>query len=124
MTNIFLPDQVLKIDYGIFHTYVIVVEHISRHRLGFKSLLALDSPYSISVTELKDFDVTMMGFREGELFHRLIAEMKANEADHKRAWNMLGPEKHYNNDLALAELHKNGVATSRSRIVPKPGTRK
>ncbi len=114
MLPICLPGQVLKVTVGNIHTYVIIVPHIFEHRMGFKSLLARDRESSISVDQLQHYEVIVIGSEHSENYRELLAEMKKNSVNHLHIWELFQPEGHYNADKALAELHADGVKTSRT----------
>jgi len=119
----YLKGQVLKVTIGDLQTYVIVVTHIFKHKLGFKSLLAQDSPFSISVDELQHYTVNIVGSEDGENYADLLKEMKSDGGRQLRIWEMFHPEGHYNSDLALASLHSDGVLTSKSAAIFANGSR-
>jgi hypothetical protein len=119
----YLKGQVLKVTVGDLQTYVIVVTHIFKHKLGFKSLLAQDSPFSISVDELQHYRVIIVGSENGENYGDLLKEMKSDSARHLRIWELFHPEGHYNSDSALAALHSDGVLTSKSPAIIANGSR-
>jgi hypothetical protein len=53
MAPCYLTGQVLKVTIGNFHTYGIIIPHIFEHQMGFKSLIADESRFSISVDQLE-----------------------------------------------------------------------
>jgi hypothetical protein len=114
MLPLYQLGQVLQVTIGDLDTYVTIVEHIFKHKLGFKSLFAQDSPYSISVDELQHYSVKVVGSIQGENYDELVKEMTSAKERHLRIWELFRPEGHYQSDLALASLHADGIITSRS----------
>ena len=107
-------NQIVRISTGGVETYAIVVTHIFQHRLGFKGLLDLESPFSISTDQLKHYCVEIVGVAGSDEHIRILAKMKEDELCHKRIWALFNAEGRYNLDLPLVDLYARGVVTNYS----------
>src|SRR5579859_8093327 len=122
MLNTFQEGQILELTVGDIQTYVVVVSHIFPHRLGFKSLFALETAYSISIDQLQHYQVRMVGTVDVN-YQELANCMPAAKKRHLLIWERFNPEGHYRSDLALAELHSKGVVTSTTPRIIGPDAR-
>lgn len=114
MIPIYQLGQVVQVTIGDFTTYVVIVEHIFKHKMGFKGLLAQKSHHSISTDHLQQYSPKVVGSLGSDNHPELIREMQAAKAQHNRLWKLFDAEGHYHSDLALARIHANGVVTNRS----------